>query len=274
LPARRAVLSVAAALVAPILWPLAGRAFANVAVGEQVPNREFRTLDGRRATLLAKGAKANVFVFFRPEQEHSLDTLKAMAECERDFAGKPVNWVAIVSDSWAPEVVQATVQAAGIRMPVLWDEKDALYGQLGVRLHPVIGIVDAKGKLAAYEPFRQINYCDRVRAKIQFVLGEIDAAAVAAVENPARSVTRTDSGVARRHLNFARNLFRIQKHDKALEEVKKSLGVEPSAAAYALEGQILAAQGKCPEAVPLFDQALRMEPSNPEAATGKRGCTR
>jgi hypothetical protein len=38
--------------------------------------------------------------------------------------------------------VKALVKQVGLRMPVLWDQADALYGKLGVRLHPVIGITD------------------------------------------------------------------------------------------------------------------------------------
>src|SRR6266540_5771607 len=144
-------------------WPLAGLAFANVALGEPVENADLPTLDGGRAALLSRKALANVFIFFRPEQDHSLATLKAMADCEREFADKPVHWVAVVSSRFDPQGVREFVREAGIRMPVLVDQGDELYGRLGVRLHPVIGIADGQLKLLAYEPFHKINYCDRIR---------------------------------------------------------------------------------------------------------------
>jgi tetratricopeptide (TPR) repeat protein len=261
-------------LTAMVARPLVGRAFEHVAVGEVVDDAELRTLDGGRHPLAAKGAKANVVVFFRPQQEHSLDTLKDMAACEKDLAGKPVHWVAVVSSAWTPEEVRAVVSETGIRMPVLVDEGDALYGRLGVRLHPTIGILDARRRLVAYEPFRQINYCDRVRARIRLALGELTVADVAKVDAPERSITRTDDGVARRHLNYARTLVRIQKYDRALEEVEKSLEISPSAAAYALQGEILAARGRCPEALRAFDVASKMEPANSVAIEGRKRCGR
>lgn len=255
-------------------WPLPGRAFSNVAVGDVVEDAELRTLDGATHRLVAKGAKANVLLFFRPQQDHSVDTLKDMAACEKAFVGKPVHWVAIVSASWPVDEIRAAVSGTGIRMPVLLDEGDAVYGRLGVRLHPVIGILDAQRKLVAYEPFHQINYCDRVKARIQLVLGEIGEADVAKVDAPERATTRTDDGVARRHLNYARTLVRIQKLDRALEEVRRSLELVPSGEAYALQGQILAAQGKCPDALRAFDVALKMEPANTVAIEGRKSCGR
>lgn len=276
---RRFVTLAAAALLATAAAPLAsvaraGESERRVQEGDTVDDVELRTLDGKRDRLLSRSAKANVFVFFRPQQERSLDTLKELAACEKEFGAKPVRFVGVVSDSWPLEEVRAFVQEAGVRMPILLDEGDALYGKLGVRLHPVILVVDAKRKLVAYEPFRQINYCERVKVRIRFALGEVGEAEIAKVDEPPRSTTRTEEGVARRHLNFARNLQRIGQQEKALEEVQKSLAILPSADAYAMQGELLAAMGRCPEALPAFDAALKMEPDHAVAREGKRTCGR
>lgn len=276
MPARRLLL-LGVAFLAIAAPPLARRARAaendrRVQVGDTVDDVELRTLEGKRDHLLSRSAKANVFVFFRPQQDHSLDTLKDLATCEKEFASKPVRFVGVVSDSWTVDEVRGVVDAAGVKMPVLLDEGDALYGKLGVRLHPVILIVDGKRKLAAYEPFREINYCERVKVRIRYALGEVDEAEIAKVDQPARATTRTDEGVARRHLNFARMLLRIQQREKALEEVQKSLAILPGADAYAMQGEILASQGKCPEAVRAFDAALKIEPDHAVAKTGKQTC--
>jgi tetratricopeptide (TPR) repeat protein len=243
-----------------------------VQVGDKVDDAELRTADGRRDHLLAKGAKANVFVFFRPEHDRSLDTLKDLARCEKDFSGKPVRFVGVVSDAWPLDEVNAFVREAGVSMPVLVDEGDLLYGRLGIRLHPVIGIVDGQRKLVAFEPFRQINYCDRVRVRIRWALGEATEADVAKVDQPERTVTHSEAGVARRHLNFARELHRIRQDEKALEEAKRSLAFVPSAEGYALQGEILASLRRCPDALRAFEAALALEPANAAARDGKRGC--
>ena len=255
-----------------LVWPAADRAFSNVAVGESVDNPSLKTLDGKRHDLWSKKAQASVFIFFRPRQDHSLDTLRAMVDCEKEFASKPVHWVAVVSDSWTPAEVRATVTEAKLDMPVLIDEGDTLYGKLGVRLHPVIGIVDGRGKLSAYEPFHEINYCERVRGEIRLALGEITREELRKVENPEKSVMRTDEGVARRHLNFAKGLLRIGDAAKALEEVRRSLEIFPSAPAYGLQAKILAEQGKCAEAIPSLEAALKIDPAEPSAMEGRKRC--
>jgi len=103
-----------------------------VALGDRIDPEVMPTLDGGKEPLLSGQAKANVFVFFRPKQEHSTETLKAMAACEADFKGKPVHWVAIVSSTWDPADVRKLLAETGLRMPVLVDQADRLYGKLGV----------------------------------------------------------------------------------------------------------------------------------------------
>ena len=251
----------------------AGEGDRRIQVGETVEDVELKTLDGRKEHFIQKGVAANVFVFFRPEQDRSVDTLTDMARCEKEFEKRPVRWVGVVSDSWPAETVRALVKQTGIKMAVLVDTGDELYGKLGIRLHPVIGIVNKQGKLAYFEPFRQINYCERIRIRIRHLLGEATEAEVAKVDNPdASPLPHSDQGVARRHVNFARRLHEIKQHEQALLEVQKALAISPSAGAWALRGQILAGQGKCPDAVRAFDEALKIEPSLAVALDGKKSC--
>ncbi len=268
------VAGLAGGLLAAAARAESDRADRRVQIGDAVQDVQLDALGGGKDRLLARGAKANVFVFFRPQQEHSLDTLKDLAGCEKEFAGKPVRFVGVVSDAWPADEVKALVRETGVRMTVLVDRGDELYGALGIRLHPVIGIVDQKGKLFAFEPFREINYCDRVRVRIRYLLGEVAEAEIARVDEPARSELRTEEGVAKRHLNFARMLVKIGDHDKALEEVQKGLAISPSASGYALQGEILAAKGRCPDATRAFDAALKLEPANAVASEGKKRCLR
>jgi tetratricopeptide (TPR) repeat protein len=159
-------------------------------------------------------------------------------------------------------------------MSVLVDEGDALYGRLGVRLHPIVAIVDARRPRAAGEPVRQNNKSERVKVRIRAALGEATEADVARVDEPERATTRTEEGVARRHLNFARMLQRVGQREKALDEVARSLAVQPGADAYALRGELLAGAGRCPEALRAFDAALALEPGHAAAREGRKRCER
>jgi tetratricopeptide (TPR) repeat protein len=242
--------------------------------GTLVENVELRTLAGGREKLLSPKVRANVFVFFRPAHDRSLDALKQMAACEKEFAGKAVRWVAIVSSSAAVEEVKPMVSESGIQMPVLVDEGDALYEKLGIRLHPMVGITDGKGKILAMEMYRQIEYCDIIRVQIQIALGEKTAADLAKIENPDKGIMPGDDPVkkASRDVNMARRLYEIGQFDKAIDRAKKALELAPIARGFSLQAVALAKLNRCPEALQQAAQALKMDPADPWAAEAKGMC--
>lgn len=272
---RRLLAWALAGALAGAAWPLAGLAFANVEVGQAVGDVELPTLAGGKAHLLSPKALANVFLFFRANHEHSLETLRRMAECEREFTGKPVRWVAVVSDGDDREAVAAAVSEAGLRMPVLLDVGDELYGRLGVRLHPVIGIADGQGTLLDYVPFHKINYCDMVRVRIRHALHEVDRAAVDRVDHPPKALMPSEipGAVGRRHLKLGGMLLKSKQPAKAEAEARTALQTLPDdAGAHALLGAALAAQGRCAEAAPSLDRALALDPKSALAAEGRKAC--
>jgi tetratricopeptide (TPR) repeat protein len=271
---RRIVAWLTAGALAGVGMPAVARGFANVAVGDRLDNPRLPQLGGGSAELLSRTSTVSLFVFFRPEQDHSLDTLKALVRLQQELAGKSVRMVAVVSDSWPAEQVRATVTEAGFTAPVLVDAGDALYGALGVRLHPVVGLADKNQKLAAYEHFRQINYTEIIRGRIQVMLGERTEADMARVLEPEKATTGSPQADARRYFNLARMLWTRKNAEKALEAVKRSLAVVPTAPAWALQGAITAAGGDCKAARPLFEQALKIDPAETVAINGLKGCAR
>jgi tetratricopeptide (TPR) repeat protein len=263
-----------AALAASLATAGDAAAFTNVQEGQAVPDAVLPRLDGGTAHVLG-GARVNVVVFFRPGQDHSRSTLTRLAAMEREFAARPVRWVAIVSDDYPEDDVRATVQEAGIRMPVLVDKGNAYYGKLGVRLHPVVGIADRTGLLAAYEHFRKINMEERIRAHVRRLLGEITDAEVKAVEEPARAEEGGDVVAARRQVNLARALLKVSNWEKALEHARKASEKDPGlAAAHAVAGQALAGQQGCAAALVEFEAALRLDPREPAALAGRKACAK
>lgn len=242
--------------------------------GTMVENVELKTLAGGKEKLLSNKVKANIFVFFRPAQDRSMDALKQMAICEKEFAGKSVRWVALVSSSATAEEVQPMVAESGIKMPVLVDEGDLIYDKLGIRLHPMVGITDAKGKLFAIEPYRQIEYCDIIRTRIQIALGEKTEADLAKIENPEKGALpgADPSKKALRDVNMARRLFEIGQYQKAIDRAKKALEIAPVAKGFSLQAEALAKLGKCAEANALAEQALTLDAADPWAPLAKAAC--
>jgi hypothetical protein len=270
---RRAAMWVFGTLFYLAIWPLAGFAFASVGVGDVIDNTELPVLGGGKHQLFSSQALANVFVFFRPHQDHSTDTLKALAACDKEFTGKPVHWVAVVSGSVPPEEARAAIAETGIKMPVLVDQDDALYRRLGVRLYPTVGVANGKFQLVAYEPFHEINYCERIRGKIRFALHEIDEAEVEKVDNPQRALmpNQVKGAVATRHVHMGEMYLTMKQPEKAANEARQILAEDPTfAQAHLLLGDAMAAQGKCDEAANAYGAAQQIDPGLAATVAEKR----
>lgn len=245
---------------------------AHAAIGTPVANAQMPTLDGGKAFAL-RDAEANVLVFFRPNQERSMGALRELAQCQAAFSGKSVSWVAVVSSSAPAESVAAILRDTGFAAPVLVDRGDTLYGSLGLSLHPVVVIVGRDHKLAAFEPFRSVDFCSVVSARIRWVLREITEDELRNALAPPKSTQGGNEQVARRYHALAQALFKAANYDKALENARRSLDKDPQAApVHALLGQILSAQGNCANAVPAFEQALAIDAASASAREGLERC--
>jgi TolA-binding protein len=245
---------------------------AHAAVGTAVANAEMPLLAGGNAYAL-KEVDANVLVFFRPKQERSLEALRELAQCQGGLSGKSVHWAAVVSSSASAEAAAATMRDTGFTAPVLVDGGDALYGSLGLALHPVVVLVGKDQKLAAFEPFRSVDFCAVVTARIRHTLGEISDAELQGILSPPKATQGGSVQVARRYRAFAEALFKDQNYDKALDNVRKSLDKDPQLApAHALLGKILATQGNCADAIPAFNKALELDAESSAAKEGLESC--
>ncbi len=251
-----------------------GATHAHAEPGTVVANVELKAAAGGRQRLLLPRMKATALVFVRVKQERSLDALKAMATCEQALAGQAVRFVAVVSGETPPAEAAALASEAGVKMPVLLDEGDALYERLGVRNHPVVFLLDARGAVASFEQYRQIDYCEVVKARLRFLLGEIDQAALDRVLAPPAGTMPGDDArdVSTRDVNLGRRLLELKKYDLATRSANKALEKAPSAGAFALLGDVAAARGDCPKALQLYEQALKLDPAEKHALAGRQAC--
>lgn len=263
----RTILAAATALTvfSAAAIPSTARSFRRAPVGTPVVDRTMPTIDGRRAQLLAPG-KVSVFVFIRTRQDHSDSALRQLATLEREFAHQAVRFAAVVSDGEIPSDVQRLARDTGIRMPILVDQGDALYGELGVAMYPSAGVVGRDGRLAGFQPFRSVNYLDAMRARVQFSLGEIDEAALMAVLDPGAPPT-SGNGRAHARLVLGRSLLTAGRVEQAIESARDAIALEPGlAAAHQLLSEALARSGRCPEAEQEAAEARKLAPAAPSPA--------
>jgi len=254
-------------VLVPALAGVGLAAAAHAAIGTAVADAEMTTLAGAKVQLLDQ-TNTTVLFFFRPQQARSRAALQELEPCLKEFAGKSVRLLGVVSSSVAPESVTALVHETGFGAAVLVDQGDELYGSLGLAMHPVLAVIGRDHKLAAFEPYRTLDFCAVVRARIHLFLGEISDAQMQRTLEPERSQEGGEAQVARRYRALAAMLFKSKSYDKALESVRKSLSHDPKlASAQLLLGQILAAQGQCDEATLAFKQALALDAALASTAT-------
>jgi tetratricopeptide (TPR) repeat protein len=247
-------------------------ASAHTPMGAVISNPELAVVGGgKRAVQGTDGV--NVLVFFRPDKDYNLSTLKGLAACEKRTAGKPVRWTGVVGERFPAEQVRAAQAETGIAMPVVVDAGDALYVELGLAQLPVVAITDKTRKLVQFQPFTKLNFCELVDGRIRLALGEITDADFEKLLNPASTRVGGDASVAGRHLKMAEVLLKSGSGEKALEQAKIAVEKAPDlAAAHSVLGTALQATGDCKGALVAFDQALKLDPADARAAEGKKGC--
>ncbi|MEW6365858.1 MAG: tetratricopeptide repeat protein [Acidobacteriota bacterium] len=262
-----------------LLWscstihPTCASSFANMPVGTIIEDVELRGPDGAERHLL-EADSINVFMFVNPEQEHSLSAVRAMAELREEFAGKPVHWGVIVTDRAPQAAVESMTGRGNASIPVLLDKGDVLYGRFGVALFPVAGITDRSSRLAFYEPFSKVHYPTVIRARIRYLLGEIDQAEMMRAVAPPAEAEVADADVARRFLKLAEMLYQSGKYEKAAESVRHSIEKDETlVASHVLLGRVLAALGRCEEAIEAFERAKQLDPGDPGATGPRPDCT-
>lgn len=142
-------------------------------MGTPIADAELARVDAPGKARVFGTSNTTVLVFFRAAQPRSREALREIAGCMKDLQSRPLRWVGLVADREPPQAVRALLAETGFAIPTLVDAGDALYGSLGLSLHPVVVVADAQHRLAAFEPFRAVDFCRVLTAQVRRVLGEI-----------------------------------------------------------------------------------------------------
>jgi tetratricopeptide (TPR) repeat protein len=246
-----------------------------VEVGQPVPEAQLQDLTSQAPSPLLLEGKACLFLLFRPGQKHTLEGLTAVASLQPEFEPRGVRFVAVTTDRYPASAATEALAAAGARMPILVDNGEEFFASLGVRVTPTVGLVDARHRLAAWEPYRRIQFRDILAARLKFMLGDIGEKELEKAIAPDDASEGDDAIVARRYLNLGRLLLKSGDLEKARHSARRALEKNPKlAAAHALLGQIALADKDCDEAQKAFGAALALDPSDGEASAGRERCAK
>lgn len=269
-------ISIACALLfAFVLWTTSIYAFRKVALGAEVPNTELVTLTGKRRRLFNSTAKLNILLFFRPNQKYSQTTLRTLSRICSTYSKRGVRCAAMVSDYYKKPTIKTAIKDANWSADNTYIDKEDLYcAKLGVILYPSIAITDASPKLQAYEPFVKVNYAKRIEATIRFLLGDVSEKQLRSALQPSlHEQEPNDSDKAILNYNFAKKLYELGEHEKAVSRAEHALELNPNLTdAYTLIGSIRSKQGRCEEAKIAFQKALELDKDNQKAIKGIARC--
>lgn len=257
-------------------WSLAvGAAEASAAtpLGAVITSRPLAVAGESAKKAALEDGSVNVLVFFHPEKEYSRLGLAQLVPCVAKTAGKPVRWATVASSTLPAEASLAAVRNAGLTLPVLLDEGDAYYAELGLSQLPAVVIFDKGRKLAVLQTFTKLNFCDHVYTQVRRTLGEISEAEAKADLDPTPIPIKGEASAAMRHVKKAQLLLRNGDAEKALVSAREAVALDDKlAAAHATLGSCLAAAGDCEAAKVAFEKALAIDPADARALEGKKGC--
>lgn len=275
----RALREAAAPIAAAILLTsgsfaaFAVEASATTPVGAVIASRDL-AIAGEPTRLPAiDGSLVNVLVFFRADKEFSRLGLAELAPCVTRTVGRPVRWVTVTSATQPAEASAAAVREAGLSLPVLVDEGDAYYVELGLSQLPAVAIFGKGRRLAAFQTFTKLNFCERVLTLVRQVLGEVTEEEAKAELDPSPVAIKGGTSIAMRHVKKAQLLLAGGDAAKAAVAAREAIAADGRlAAAHAVLGACLAAAGDCSGATAAFERALALDPGDTRALEGREAC--
>ncbi len=251
---------------------LSGMAFANIEIGSKVPNPSLAGLDGVEQSLVDPHG-VTAFIFFHPQQEHSLEVLRALADLQGEMKDADIHWVGVVSDRFPSETVASVLAESGADLEVLIDSGDRLYGEMGVRLYPTMGIADSGGMLRASLPYTKVNYMGALQAHLRHALGQTDDATLDLALHPTSIDVGSHEAEVGRQLKFAQMLWDREKKEKALAKAQEAVEAAPELAdPHALVGFFQVEMGNCEDGRENLNRALAIDPDHPKARAALSEC--
>ena len=118
--------------------------FRHLKEGEPAPDFKLKDLEGKNYSLSESKGKVVIILYWRTDQERSLNALKALKQLSESFSNQPVRILTITKDS-DTSAIKEVKQSLELPFPILLDSKEEVYSQFGVFVFPSTAIIDQKG---------------------------------------------------------------------------------------------------------------------------------
>lgn len=146
-------------------------AWGNVPLGTKIPELTLTSTSGKSVTITAKGSKAMVLLYLRPNHDRSAKALSDMVQIYKRYSDQGLRVMAVSTVRTAVLAMKQLVKKIGVPFPVLIDSKEQFYGRYGVFIHPTTGVIDATGVLRYEYSSHRKDYTITVERQIRAALG-------------------------------------------------------------------------------------------------------
>ncbi|MBI4605242.1 MAG: tetratricopeptide repeat protein [Planctomycetes bacterium] len=211
-----------------------------------------------------------VVVFWQPHQKLSLDALRDLEAIVQELGAKRVRVAAIDASRSTAEAVGAALAGEKLSLTVALDPQRELYGKVGVIVCPTTLVVDALGTLRFILASHPRTYSQVVRARLRFLLGDLDEQGMQKEIEPAVLKVDHDLAAAWRMYNLGRKLQGEGKSEQAIAMYEKAVSQQPSLPeARCALGFMKLAAGDLDGAAQHFQAAVTYQPASPTARLGQ-----
>ncbi|MHC4413784.1 MAG: multiheme c-type cytochrome [Planctomycetota bacterium] len=216
-----------------------------------------------------KGPPA-VILFWRPQQELSLEALRDLGMVAAELGTERIRIVGVDSARSSAQEVQAALGGGDVSFPILLDPQRELYGRFAVIVSPTTFLVDAEGVLRFKVASHARHYSRIITARLRFLLGDIDEEQMNQEIEPTVLKIDHDLAAALRMYNLGRKLQGEGKPQEAVAMYEKAVSQYPSLPeARCALGFMRLTSGDLDAAAQHFQTALTYQPDAPLARLGQ-----
>ncbi len=213
----------------------------------KVPKWNVQNLDNESISLLDE-ANITVLVFFRPDQNYSRLVLSQLEDCRAGLSQLPVRLLGVVSDHYSQSAIKKALNSSESELEVIIDRGSRLAAKIGVKVHPLLAIVDRNHTLTKKQTISKANMCVPLTKRVQFALGGMSVEALEQTLVSPKLEIDEQSALVARYIGLATLLLKGKNYKKAQEAIGLALKHDPSSgAAQAILRVVLTAQGDRPQ---------------------------
>jgi tetratricopeptide (TPR) repeat protein len=247
-----------------ITSPSSAFAFRTLEIGKKVPEIQLKDVDGKEFILSSAQGKKLVILFWGADtpvkEKRSLSIMNRLEDIYRRFKGEGLEFISIISDPDSKEKVKNLRQRHAWTHPALLDEKREVYMNYGVYILPTVGILDQERKLLKALPFTH-SLEEDANGEILVAMGKKTAEQLERERHPKETLLPENKRKAQNHFSLGRNLLEKGSTERAKEEFKKAIDLDPDhGEALVSLGRVCLKEKNPKEAILFFERGVSLNP--------------